>query len=373
MILRAAAALIDGRIADDVTVIVDDDGRIAQLRPGSAADGPARDGLLLPGLVNAHVHLEFAAHPLPRGTGFPAWAMALRSAPPAPRPDTARSGALQMAEAGVVAALDVTNVGDTAAWLASAGLTGIVAHEVLGFGARGLDARIAALRHDTDHGLPVRPAPHALFSTHAELVRAAAAPGPVPTTIHVGEDPDERRFLMEGRGPFRDLLDSFGVDVGTWRAPGCSAVALLAALGALRPDVLLVHAIDFDSADIAAVAAAGAPVVLCPRSNLAISGRMPPVRAFLAAGIPLAIGTDSLASAESLDPMADVAALVAAFADVDPLRWLVAATQGGADAIGRPDLGRLAVGARPGLLLLHGIRAPFALATAPERTHWRRP
>lgn len=367
MMRRVRQALVDGRVVDDVVIALDEDARIVELRPGRTGDGPAQDGLLLPGLVNAHTHLELGGvSGLPQGAGFPPWARALAAS--ARAPDAAAAGAAALRQAGVTAVLDVSNGGDTAGAIAAAGLTGLVAHEVLGFAASGVASKIAALRWWTEEGIAVRPAPHALFSTHVDLVRAAAAAGRFPTTLHLAEDPDERRFLADGSGPFADLLDHFGVDRTGWTPPGMSAVTLLARLGVLRPDVLLVHAVDVDATDISAIAAAQVPVCLCPRSNLAIGGRLPPVARLVAAGIRLAIGTDSLASCPDLDPLGDVVELCRRVQDVDPVRWLVAATAGGADALARPDLGRLVLGARPDLLFLHGQRGASLRAGLPTRS-----
>ena len=109
----------------------------------------------------------------------------------------------------------------------------------------------------------------------------------------------------------------------------------------------MVHASDEDRRR---TRAAGATVVLCPRSNLHIGGRLPDVQALIAAGVRLAIGTDSLASVPTLSPWAEMATLAARFPDVPPQTWLAAATTGGASALGLGLLGSLAPGKRPGLL-----------------------
>ena len=86
-----------------------------------------------------------------------------------------------------------------------------------------------------------------------------------------------------------------------------SAVAFVAEH--LAPHHLAVHCVDVDADDVLLLARSGATVVLCPRSNRFIGGTLPPVAALLAAGVPLAVGTDSLASCPSLAPLADLALL----------------------------------------------------------------
>jgi cytosine/adenosine deaminase-related metal-dependent hydrolase len=116
----------------------------------------------------------------------------------------------------------------------------------------------------------------------------------------------------------------------------------------LRPGWLLVHCVDLDEEDLALLAACGATVALCPRSNHHISGLRPPLPRLLAAGVPLAIGTDSLASSPSLAPLDELRLLRRDFPEVPAARLLPLAWNGA--AVGAPAVGRLAPGAAPGLL-----------------------
>ncbi len=371
MILRARQARLPAGLMTDVAIDLAGDGEIRDVRPGIASDPPSLDGLLIPGLINAHTHIELShlAGLVPGGNGLVHWVrnlMAVRT----PSNEAADQGARALARAGVIAALDVSNEGDTGPALRRAGLVGTVAHERIGFSPERLPVTLSSLRTTQVDGVVTRPSPHALYSTHPELVRAASAVGKVPATIHIGEDPAERRFLHDGGGPLADLLDELGVDWRWWHPPGTSPVATLHALGALRPDVLLVHAVDTDDADLELILSSGARVCLCPRSNLHVSGRLAPADRYARSHIPLAIGTDGLVSSPDLDPLGEVAELVRRFPDVDPLVWLDAATQGGAAALGRRDLGRIEIGARPGLVLLNGVRDIVDLKSAPERQVW---
>ena len=101
--------------------------------------------------------------------------------------------------------------------------------------------------------------------------------------------------------------------------------------------------------------------MLYPRSNLHIGGRLPDVEALVEEGLPLAIGTDSLASVPDLSPWAEMATLAAHFPAVPAARWLDAATRGGARALGLRGVGALTPGARPGVLdvLVDDVRAPL--------------
>jgi cytosine/adenosine deaminase-related metal-dependent hydrolase len=195
-------------------------------------------------------------------------------------------------------------------------------------------------------GLRVAPSPHAVYSTHPATAAALLSAG--PASIHLAEVPEERWFVAEARGPFAELALRLGVEPGSLRAFARSPVAAVAP--ALHAGSLVVHAVDVDDEDLALLRGSGATVVLCPRSNRHISGRLPDLPRLLAAGIPLAVGTDSLASSPSLAPLEELSVLREAFPEVAPGR-LAALLWNGA-AVGAPGVGRLAAGSCPGVLAL---------------------
>ncbi|HYG69924.1 MAG TPA: amidohydrolase family protein, partial [Anaeromyxobacteraceae bacterium] len=162
-------------------------------------------------------------------------------------------------------------------------------------------------------------------------------------------DPAERAFVAKGEGPFAAFLARMGqagqaAEGG--RRPARSPVALVAPW--LRESHLAVHCVDLDDDDRAALRASGATVVLCPRSNVCIGGRLPDLPALLAAGIPLAVGTDSLASCASLAPMTDLALLAKEFPGVPASTLMQLAWNG--PAVGAANVGALVPGLAPGIL-----------------------
>ena len=368
---EAPVALRDGAVALDGDTVV----AVGPAAALSARFGPAErlDAVLLPALCNAHLHLELShlAGAVPGGAGLPAWIEAFvkaRSSADTSRaaPAMARAAA-QLTEAGVAAVGDVSNTLDSLEPLAAAGLCGTVFHEVFGSAPGRLAAAREAARTRraaVPAGGPLRvvESPHAVYSTDpAGLLELLSGS---PASLHLAEDPAERELVATGSGPFAALRARMGGPAAAPRAR--SAVALAAPH--LGPGWLAVHVVDLDDADLAALAASGATAVLCPRSNSHIGGSVPPLPRLLAAGLPLAIGTDSLASSPSLAPLAELAALHAAFPAVAPGALLPLAWNGA--AVGAPGVGRLLPGAAPGLLAapLHGARVddPFAfLVTGP--------
>jgi cytosine/adenosine deaminase-related metal-dependent hydrolase len=364
-VFTGSAVVPDGAIALDGDVIA----AAGPRAPLEARFGPAErlDAVLLPALVNAHTHLELShlGGRIPGGEGLAAWVhllVATRAEDPGPgRP--LEDAVLDLVEAGVAAVGDVSNTLASLDPLGRAGLAGTVFHEVFGFSERRIEAALAqadALRAAAPApgpGLRIAPSPHAVYSTHprvvAELLRAG------PASIHLAEDPAERSFCATGAGPFATMNRAFGAPP----LPRLGRSAVAVAAPHLGPWSLAVHAVDLDDEDLVLLARSGATAVLCPRSNLHIGGRLADLPRLLAAGVPLAVGTDSLASAPSLAPLAELAALARGFPQVPAARLLALAWNGA--AVGAPAVGRLAPGAAPGILA-----APLDGARPADPARW---
>jgi cytosine/adenosine deaminase-related metal-dependent hydrolase len=299
-----------------------------------------RPGLLVPGFVNAHTHLELPSVVTARHSGFVGWVAQFRAGPP-PSAAQAGRGVYQAIRAGTAALGEISNTGQSSGAVRAARLPSRLWREVFGIDCVNVPPDVAA----DPHG---RLTPHAPHSTHPNILRAAAAM-PGPWSIHFDEDPEEAAWLASGTGAWRPFMERSGRDLSAFAVPGLSPAAYLASLGLLDRRALLVHATCTRGADLDLIAAAR--VCLCVRSNLHITGRLPDVPGMLDRGIPLAVGTDSLASSPDLDPLAEAVALRRAFPDVAPEVWLRALTEGGADALDLP-VGRIVAGRAPGLLLL---------------------
>lgn len=345
-------------------------------------------GALVPGLVNAHCHLELSAHAhaVPGGAGLVDWATALMArrggganSQAASRVEVAAAAAEAAGSArrlGTASIGDVGNSLEAVAGIATAGLDGVLFHELLGSreaatgdalaDAAAERARLMGMANDRwPAGLAYVPAPHAPYSGGPELLRrifATAAASGRATSVHVAEDEDEIALLRDGGGRWREVLQAMGIDPGT-RSPGKSPLAYLASLGAFETDrpPLLVHMVHADEQDRRIAREAKATAVLCPRSNLHIGGRLPDVSRLVADGVSLALGTDSLASTPDLSLWGEMATLCAHFPALPASRWLEAATVGGARALGLPSRGALAPGKRPGVIdvLVDDVSAPL--------------
>lgn len=143
-----------------------------------------------------------------------------------------------------------------------------------------------------------QPCGHALYSTHAEVLRDAwrycRAHGTV-FSLHLAESPEETQALTQGSGALAELYTPV-VLPPQWRAPGMPPVALAEHLGLLGSDTLAVHAVQCDAREQRLLARSGTAICLCPRSNAHLAVGTAPVRGYMREGALLCLGTDGLSS-----------------------------------------------------------------------------
>jgi cytosine/adenosine deaminase-related metal-dependent hydrolase len=311
------------------------------------------DTIILPGLVNTHTHLEFSDldRPLPAGGGLPAWierVVVMRRSRAASGTDEAArlraavaSGLEQSAAAGVTAIGEIATASHPLA--CREGPLVRVFREALGLSPAATRAGRSALRRDLDRmngeGTCIGISPHAPYSVAESLGREVvgeAVRRRLPVMMHLAESRDEAELLATGGGDFRTLLEQ----LGAWQPESPPRLLPLAdwiTLLAKAPRGVVVHG-TFLPEDQTALSRLARHrdrlcVVVCPRTTLALSGRLPPVEAFRAAGIRVAIGTDSRASNPDLSVLAECRALVEGGV-VSPREVLTMATRHGAWALG---------------------------------------
>jgi cytosine/adenosine deaminase-related metal-dependent hydrolase len=359
-----------------------DRGRIQALGSGRPPGGEVEDlgdVALLPGLVNAHTHLELSwmAGRIPPSASMDEWMqamLALRRAGPdggdAAVDEAMARAAVAMRHAGTILVGDVSNTLRSPRALRAAGLGGVVFHELLGFNAidpvplvREAWARVAAAggeAPDADPRVSFSVVAHAPYSVAPALIAEIARyPEAAPLSIHLAESPEEIEFLRTGGGPIRRTLERLGVWTDTWRVPDVDPVRFIADLGYLRAGTLIVHGVHLLDADIDRVRRAGAVIVTCPRSNEWIGGGIPRLAHFYATRVPVAIGTDSLASTPTLNLFDELAALRRLAPEVTAISLLDSATRVGAQALGfGKDFGTISP----------RKRAAFTTVAVPPRT-----
>ena len=333
------------------------------------------DVAILPGLVNAHTHLELSwmRSRIPPSDSMPAWAsrlMALRRdqqiEPSTPIVEAIR----EVRAAGTALVGDVTNTLAPYDLLADSELGGVVFKELLGFNAVNPEQMVANTRVELDALTPLawlRPSmvPHAPYSVSPALFRAiAGAAGDRPMSVHIGESVDEMQFLRDGTGAWRELLGRLGAWNDQWQPPLCGPVEYLDRLGLVNERLIAVHGTQLDDGELARLATAGATLVTCPRSNRWTGAGIPPVERFYASGVRLAIGTDSLASVEDLNLFGELAEVRRIAPQVPARRLLESATMAGAASLGfADDFGSIEPGKRADLI---AVRIPHTIEDVEE-------
>ncbi|MEX1127949.1 MAG: amidohydrolase family protein [Vicinamibacterales bacterium] len=340
-----------------------EDGRItavgARSAPGTAIE---IDGAILPGLVNAHTHLELSwmRGRVPPAPSMPQWVeslMALRGTmghdPQAPIGEAIR----EARAAGTALVGDITNTFAAYAPLAASDMSAAVFRELLGFSVADPEALIAATRAQAEALTPsarlrISIVPHAPYSVSPALLRAiAGAAGDAPVSVHLGESAEEVEFLRGGSGAWRDLLRNLGVWSDAWVTPATDPVSYIAAQGLLHERLLAVHGVQLTDTELRMLAEAGATVVTCPRSNRWTGAGLPPVDRFYASGVRVAVGTDSLSSVEDLNLFEELRLMRGLAPSVPARDILASATKHGADALGfGADLGTIEPGKRAELV-----------------------
>ncbi len=336
------------------------------------------DCVLLPGLINAHAHLELShlsqlgRQPAP--PSFPAWIerlLAARSQAAADEATILQAArqvlAAQQAE-GVVVLADISNSGLTSQLAADYSGRLLVFKEYLGLRADSATAALLRLQQESEE----QPCTgHAPYSTHPALLRGLKARanrlGHV-FPIHTAESFAEIELLRTGGGPFRAFLTERGLWDGAFQPLGKTggAVHYLRQHGLLDSRTLCVHCVHIDAEEIALLAESGAKVCLCPGSNRSLGVGAAPLASLLRHGILPAIGTDSLASNPELSVWRELRLLAEEQPGVPPNILLAMATLGGAAALGLNKLGSLETGKEAVILAARLERVPASAAAAQE-------
>jgi cytosine/adenosine deaminase-related metal-dependent hydrolase len=324
--------------------------------------------VLLPGFVNAHTHLELTHFPSWRLRSqvdynprrFTDWIIQLikiaRGLTPEDYPPSIREGVRMCLESGTTAIGDVVTNPAMAELYYNSPLAGRLYFELLGqeqshFSGKLADAVAAVQRGETQallSGLSPH-SPYTIAPEHMATIRDASASHSLPLAIHLSESRSEADFMFHGTG---ELASEFYPFVGWERFLGhaarCSSTELLDRYGLLTPTSLAIHCVHVSVADARILKSRGARVVLCPRSNELLDVGRAPVHLFNKLGIPLALGTDSLASNNSLSLWDELRFALEIFpndlAEQDVFRMV---TTGGAAALGiSASCGLLEIGRR---------------------------
>lgn len=366
--IHDGTGFVPGRV-----LVTDREGTVVDLvKEAEAGEGVRHiEGVLCPGFVNAHCHLELShmQGAIPEHTGLVDFLLAVmsgRSFPPDQIAEAAYRAESSMLEAGIVAVGDISNTALTAPIKARDRLYYHTFVETIGVrdadAAGRLESALATREAFSSLGLQVSVAPHAPYSVSGALMRAIDRLGPGHIiSIHNQESGEENSLFQGKPSGFRRLYQAIGQQ--PLALPPAAASSLTAWLPRFtrRQPILAVHDTYCSEADIRFADGSGHPFYwcLCPGANLYIENRLPPVESLVSSQATICLGTDSLASNHSLSILEEIRHLGRGFGKLTLERMLSWATAGGAGALGIGDrFGRLARGARPGILQLHPVSGP---------------
>ncbi|HEX2044755.1 MAG TPA: amidohydrolase family protein [Gaiellaceae bacterium] len=346
-----------------------ENGRIVAVGPADELDGDRRDfpdAAIVPGLVNAHSHLEYAVYAgFGDGLAFGPWLHThIERKARIGWEEFVAIAALGGAEclaAGVTTVADASFSGAAAVAADRLGLRAVVYLEVFGADpSRAEDVRERADAVAREVGPLVRlgVSPHAPYSVSWELYRELRSLD-LPLATHVAESDDETEYMLRGRGPIAAVSEV--------TPPGTTAVRHLAAHGLLGADVVAAHCVKVDEEEIELLAEHDVGVAHCPRSNALLGCGIAPLRALLDAGLRVGLGTDSPASTPSFDMWEEMRAAVyvarARAERPDALgasEALELATLGSARALGLDrETGSLAAGKRADIAVVSLAGSPY--------------
>ena len=359
MILRAKYVMSNSRtiiengaVAIQGSQIVDVGRYLAIQNSGTAPIYDLGEAVLMPGLVNAHAHLDLtsSADSVQRTPKFTDWILQIvgKRTPSTIEPSV-REGVQQSLAGGATTVGDIDGTGNSAQILRDTPIRKVVFFEVLGFSgertATGL-ARLATYLASPpvpDSLLTPALSPHAPYSTSADIYRECVMSN-LPVCTHIAETKEELEFLSRGTGAFLDYLEAFGISTAEWSPPQLTPVQYMKMLGLLRKDSLLVHCNYLTDADMGLLTESGASVVFCPRSHHYFYHTDHPVAQLIEKGINVAIGTDSLASNWSLSLLDELRFLARTQPYIRPETLLDMVTYNGAKVLGLAQVGRLEKG-----------------------------
>ncbi|MCW3462732.1 amidohydrolase family protein [Chitinophaga nivalis] len=364
--------IFDGQqlLGPDKVLLLDENGVVAGIVAEAAAGDNVTelDGILCPGFVNTHCHLELSHMKgvIPEKTGLPAFltgVMQSRNNAVQDVSDLIARAEQEMWQAGIAAVGDICN---TTATLPQKQLGRLYYHsfvESMGFVPAGADSRythslvtLEAFRTINGPFHQCSIVPHAPYSVSQPLfTQLAATPHNTPVCIHNQECAAENELYQQKTGDFLTFYQNFGIDISDFRPTGSNSLEAYLPYFS-QQKILLVHNTYTTLTDIRL--AQQQPVetwwCLCPQANLYIENRLPDIPLLREQQCRITLGTDSLASNHQLSIWEEIKTIRTHFPDIPLAEILQWATSNGAQALGISNrYGSFQTGSQPGVVLIN--------------------
>jgi cytosine/adenosine deaminase-related metal-dependent hydrolase len=370
-------------LSEDAVLILNKDGVVMDIVPAEEAGDEIAyfDGILCPGLINAHGHLELShlKNKIPRHTGLPDFLFRVMTSR-VDDPEYIRQSMIEaeqdMLQAGIVAMGDISNTTDSIAVKQQRKMAYRNFIEAAGFDPQLADKRFQDSRMVqqafTEAGLESVIVPHAPYSVSKPLMEQIIKQAAEQIlTMHNQESDAENQFFLNKQGELRTLYQRLGISTDHFQETGTSSLQATVSAFANVDKMILVHNVFTTEADIEYAKTLASTFFdslyfcLCPNANQYIQEWMPPVKLLLDHGCRLVLGTDSLASNQRLSIYEEIQTLQNAHSDISMEAMLGWATRQGAIALGFDAwLGTFEKGKQPGVVLLDGSEARLLVPAA---------
>ncbi|MCF8453736.1 MAG: amidohydrolase family protein [Pedobacter sp.] len=364
---------VSGDPIKDGIVALHQDGEIDAVYTSEAAKSIAEpieryQGIIVPGFVNSHCHLELShLHgKIQQGTGLVNFVKAVISQRTADEEEVLtamRKNDQQMSDNGIVAVGDISNNHLSKSVKQNSRIYYHTFVELLGFDPEKAETVFnKALKLKSDFApLPASIVPHAPYSVSEKLfglLREYSGTHQNLCSIHNQESLAETDLFMNKSGEFLDFYKMLNLDLSFFKARFQSSIQCILPLFSAKQKTLLVHNTYTSTGDIDVASAAGKEITwcFCPNANLYIEGRLPDINKFLAYDSNITVGTDSLASNDKLCILSELKVLKEYFPELpfsQTIRW---ATLNGAEFLGIDKrFGSIEKGKAPGLNLIENV------------------
>ena len=367
----SATDLFDGEaVLEDKVLVLKTDGTILDIieRADAGSDVQELEGILCPGFINSHCHLELSHMKgvIPEKTGLPAFLTAVMTQRDSgtDQAEAMAAAETRMWEEGISAVGDICNSIATLAHKQNSRLYYHSFIECMGFvdasAPKRFEQSMEVYRQFRDINGPQHScslAPHAPYSVSATLFELLAGlPYNTPLTIHNQETLAETELYRDKTGPFLDFYQQFGIDISGFNPGHTSSLQACLPYLANSP-LVLVHNTFTTEKDIRAALKRELPVYwcLCPEANLYIEDKLPDVMQLYNLDCTISLGTDSLASNRELSIWKEIQRIHENFPTIPLSAILQWATLNGAKALGVDDrFGSFEPGKKPGVVLISG-------------------
>jgi len=370
--ISAEKVFIDEKFQDHKVVVVDEDGLVVDVLNefSSSTKVESYPGLLVPGFVNAHCHLELShmIGKIATGTGlihFISDVVKHREVDADLVQEAVNTADSYMYDNGIVAVGDISNKVATLACKRRSKIKYYTFVEMFDFLQDHLtETTIAQYKEVYDQftafaELDVSLVPHAPYTVSKGLLSYVDKHNQKGKTIsiHNQETPAENQMFLEGNGHFYDFYKNFGFSLNEFKPTGRSSIHYIIENLSAHHKPLFVHNTLTTKKDIEAAQAKYRYVywTTCANANLYIENALPDYQIFLDTNAKLTIGTDSLTSNWQLSILEEIKT-IKKYNSFIPLETLfVWATKNGAEALSYDELGSIEKGKKPGLVHIDAV------------------